>query len=137
MDDPLLNKMHQLMSKYQGQSTTVPVRQLGNDADIELPVLTDIVRLGDETLHNTNQPTPANNEELAWQIMQTVERRLQAELESAFNDQIQQAITTALSESLPLFRQHITSIVRTSIHSTLAQHGIDIEREPRTDRNTQ
>ncbi len=121
MQDPVLEKMQQLMEKYQGQNRQ-PSASASLIASDALPVLKDIVKLGD-AVPASRHLNKAFSSDLAEQLAQAIEMRLQGQLDQLLNEQIRQAINGALAASLPALREHISALVRASVNETLAQQG--------------
>ncbi|MDA8224763.1 MAG: hypothetical protein M0T86_02455 [Betaproteobacteria bacterium] len=149
MSEPLFDKMQQLMAKYQTPLPPVapPPPSPPTTAD-ELPVLTDLVRLGDaapqphtdatDSVAATRQPTaaqPAQSvsaaalDQMAHHIMLCIETRLHDEFQPLAHALVRQAVDDALSESLHLMQEQIATLVRASVRDTLHEHGISVHTD--------
>ena len=149
MSEPLFDKMQQLMAKYQTPLPPVapPPPSPPTTAD-ELPVLTDLVRLGDaapqphtdatDSVAATRQPPaaqPAQSvsaaalDQMAHHIMLCIETRLHDEFQPLAHALVRQAVDDALSESLHLMQEQIATLVRASVRDTLHEHGISVHTD--------
>lgn len=147
MSEPLFDKMQQLMAKYQAPLPLVTPAPHPPAAN-ELPLLTDLVRLGDAApqshadatggVATPSQPPaaqPAQSvsaaalDQMAHHIMQCIETRLHDEFQPLAHALVRQAVDDALSESLHLMQEQIATLVRASVRDTLHQHGISIHTD--------
>ena len=151
MSEPLFDKMQQLMAKYQTPLPPVATPPSPPTAADELPVLTDLVRLGDaapqphtdatdatDSVAATRQPTaaqPAQSvsaaalDQMAHHIMLCIETRLHDEFQPLAHALVRQAVDDALSESLHLMQEQIATLVRASVRDTLHEHGISVHTD--------
>lgn len=128
MQDPVLEKMQQLMNKYQvktplsGMSRWVPNHS-------ELPVLSEIVQLGDavpvaarNATHASEPPTsiPAKTD-LSTLAIQSLVDQLCSTLTPLIEQQIQQFITLTLAEHLPHLQTSLQQQVREQVQHCVTQ----------------
>ena len=152
MSDPLLTRMQELMGKYQGRTMPPPAlpEEQGSQAvsetvDDSLPLLTDLVELGDQApmastadspetepaspLPATGTLTTKQLEHFARQMVQAVETRLQDDFRLLAHALVRQAVDDALNESLLLMQEEVATLIRSSLREVLREHGIDLKAD--------
>ncbi len=122
MQDPVLEKMQQLMNKYKGQQSVSALDSAPDDS--LLPVLNDIVQLGDAVLTLRGKLADQGiSNALVEQIMQGLTAQIETQLAPLLTEQIQQAVARSVAESMQSLHTQLGVLVHDSVHSTLTQHG--------------
>jgi O-acetyl-ADP-ribose deacetylase (regulator of RNase III) len=127
MQDPVLEKMQHLMNKYQGQQPASALGVPPNDS--LLPVLNDIVQLGDAVLTLRGKLADKGiSNAMVEQIMQGLASQIEAQLAPMLTEQIQQAVAQSVAESMQSLHAQLGVLVHDSVHNTLTQHGFTTGR---------
>lgn len=145
MSDPLLDKMQNLMDKYQHS----PLLSDPDDAEISgpaadgrksgIPVLTDIVKLGDAVFHDQSVEIPAATavmsaaernaaaSEISSQILTVVDAQLQNQIDALITPRLQRALDETLAVLLPQVVANIETAIRETLVEECARHGISLK----------
>lgn len=130
MQDPVLEKMQQLMQKYQGQTDSTPAaRSLATGNAV--PVLTNIVKLGDAVPpQRETADLPARSAaNLAHTLQQQIEQELQAQLKPLLAEHVNRVLTQAIADSLPELQQQIQALIHDSVQHALDRQGLSGKRD--------
>ncbi|MEQ1668952.1 MAG: hypothetical protein ABL868_10900 [Sulfuriferula sp.] len=152
MDEPIIDKMDALIGRYQSNPfapAAIPPEPLvmpncetlimpDYASKPSFPVLTDIVQLGDAVFNDTAPlpPEPAaaaaisdeTTQEIAHNILQTVNAQLQTQVTSLIAPKLQQAMDDTFALLLPQLTINIEHIVQQTLTNEFARYGITLKQ---------
>lgn len=147
MDDPLLNKMQQLMGKYQPSSLAPGETDLQgpyqpDDRQAVFPVLTDIVKLGDAVFqagatdversgqaeNPAIQPEETANQ-IARQILAVIDAQLKNQIDTLITPRLQRAMDETLAVLLPQLVVNIEAVIHETIIQECSRRGITFRHD--------
>lgn len=146
MDDPLLDKMQQLMGKYQPSSlasgeTDIQGPYQPDDKQTVFPVLTDIVKLGDAvfqagtdagstgpTENPAAQPEDTANQ-IARQILAVIDAQLKNQIDTLITPRLQHAMDETLAVLLPQLVVNIEAVIHETIIQECSRRGITFRND--------
>ena len=124
MQDPVLEKMQQLMQKYQGQPDSTPAARslvTGN----AVPILRNIVKLGDAIPpQRDTTDAPFLSTKLINTLHSQIEQELQAQLKPLLAEHLQRVLTQAIADSLPELQQQFQTLIHDSVQHALDRQGL-------------
>ena len=138
MSDPLLDKMDALLKKHRQADTPVPSTHPVDSSsppplpdDAWLPVLTDVVALGDVEAATTPEPAPEPVPPAAAEpvvggtdpeeLLSELEPRLSALIQGAVTNEIRNSLDNALASLLAQLDVHVREIVREAVNEKLGK----------------
>lgn len=142
MDDPLLNKMQQLMGKYQSASlgagdTEIQGLTGTEDKQTAYPVLTDIVKLGDavfqtqaadtEPMAHADPPILQSEEtanQIARQILTVIDAQLKNQIDTLITPRLQHAMDETLAVLLPQLVVNMEAVIHEALIKECSRRGI-------------
>lgn len=145
MDDPLLSKMQMLMEKYQPSSMPpdnieIHGPHVPEEKKIGLPVLTDIVKLGDAVFQD-NIPRPQHAkyglipgvqatetaDQIALQILIAIDAHLKNQVDTLITPHLQHAMDETLAVLLPQLVINIEAVIHETLAKECSRYGISLK----------
>ncbi len=144
MDEPLLDKMQQLMDKYQAPSlaseTAIQGPHQSDGKQPVFPVLTDIVKLGDAVFHTGQedggtgsqtdiaaQPAAETADQIARQILAVIDAQLKTQIDTLITPRLKHAMDETLAVLLPQLVVNIEAAVHETIAAECTRRGITFD----------
>ncbi len=146
MDEPLLDKMQQLMGKYQASSLAPETALHGphqpDGKQPVFPVLTDIVRLGDAVFqagatdaeHNGQAENAAAQpgetaDQIAKQILAVIDAQLKNQIDTLITPRLKHAMDETLAVLLPQLVVNIEAVIHETIVAECNRRGITFQND--------
>ncbi|HET9113664.1 MAG TPA: hypothetical protein VFN66_07320 [Burkholderiales bacterium] len=146
MDEPLLDKMQQLMGKYQASSlapeTAIQGSHPPDGRQPAFPVLTDIVKLGDAVFQagatGTEPGSQSENaaaqsgetaDQIARQILAVIDAQLKTQIDTLITPRLKHAMDETLAVLLPQLVVNIEAVIHETIVAECNRRGITFQND--------